>query len=107
MTAEQVEAVRLLSLRLNQTVTELRGGWNTDLVRQAAACSGIKADRLRCLITAQNIDNVDAVVRWAGELRRPRRSTLVRLAAALELPPVVVDLWCKECPEAIAQEAKQ
>jgi hypothetical protein len=104
LTVEQVGAVRLLSERIHQTCVEL--GKPVRGRAKIAKAAGMNSYRLKVLLDARRLADEDLpfVAARPKELRRPRRSTLVRLAAALDLPAAVVDLWCSHCPGAIAKE---
>lgn len=104
LTVEQVAAVRLLSERIHETCVEL-GKPVRGRVKIAKA-AGMDSYRLKVLLDARRLADADLphVAERPKELRRPRRSTLVRLAAAIDLPAAVVDLWCSHCPGAIAKE---
>lgn len=109
----QIVAVRALSQRINWTVesmakqlapvgVELYVDAN-DLARKV----GIRPARLRALLEAGELRDDELELRAAnpGHLRRPRRSTLARIAEAWGAPESVVDLWCRQAPDAIAPEA--
>jgi hypothetical protein len=107
LTAEQVAAVRDLSDRIDQTLVELTGSSpSPEQITDAAFVARMQPTRLRALLSAKDIGDgaLDTVGARPGHVRRPRRSTLVRVAAAFGLPEVVVDLWCSHCPDAIARE---
>lgn len=103
LTVEQVTAVRHLSELIDKTCAEL---CQPIAVGPVARKVGMNPQRLRVLLRLRTLPDADLakVAAKPGELRRPRRSTLRKIAHAAGLPEVVVDLWSSHCPLAIAKE---
>lgn len=113
ITRVQYAALRCLSWRMVQTVEELTDFAVSDLTDRlslgpdlaaVARAAGMKPVRLRALFSTHKVD--PEIETSIGSVRRPRRSTLLALATALGLPQpaVVVGLWCKHAPDAVAPE---
>lgn len=101
LTVEQVEALGQLARHIALTAAELGLAVDVPAVARAA---GTDPGRLRLLLEADQISDPTAVAAAPGRLRRPRRSTLERLAAAAGMPAAVVDVWCRHNPTAVAAE---
>lgn len=77
-------------------------------LEELAGALGWRPARVRATLDARLLtdEQLHEIVGGPGQMRRHRRSTLVRIARAFGLPDTTVDEWCAAAPEAIAAESK-
>ena len=105
ITVDQVAAVRILSAEIHAS---FEAASKTIDVAELAAVLDWRPARVRALLDARLLtdEQLAQVAERPGQLRRRRRSTLLKIARAYGLDETVVDAWCAAAPEAIASEGK-